>query len=66
MPRIVMTYELARAAASDAANSQMRANQRTAWDWDDYCLACRMLARLFPECNANPQAGLAPAMAVSY
>ena len=59
MIRIAMTYELAMAAAKDAANDQMRANRRTTWDMDDYNLACRTLARLCPECGANPKAGLA-------
>ena len=53
-----MTYAMARSTATDAANRQMKANRRTAWDEDDYNLACRTLARLFPECGANRNAGL--------
>ena len=58
-PKIVMTYEIARAAGVDAANHQMRSNHRTEWNLDDYNLACRTMARLFPQCGANPKAGLA-------
>jgi hypothetical protein len=43
-----MTPELARAAAMDAANRQMRAAGRSAWSEDDYRLACATLGRLQP------------------
>lgn len=54
----VMTYAIAHAAATDAANHQAKVNRR-AWTLEDYNLACRTLARLFPESGANPKAGLA-------
>lgn len=56
--RTVMTYALAMAAARDTANHQAKSNHRTEWTEDDYNLACRTLANLFPECGANPNAGL--------
>jgi uncharacterized protein with NRDE domain len=59
MRKPTMTYELALAAARDAANRQARANHRREWSQEDYDLACRTLARLYPECGANPNAGLA-------
>jgi len=54
-----ITYDIALAAAIDAGNNQMKANRRDKWNLDDYNLACRILARLHPECGANPKAGLA-------
>jgi hypothetical protein len=52
MPRPAMTPELARAAAADAANRQMRAAGRKAWSEDDYTLACATFERLWPlECE---------------
>lgn len=57
--KIEMTYDLALAAAKDAGNRQMKVNYRDAWNFDDYNLACRVLARLYPQCGANPNAGLA-------
>jgi len=54
-----MTYEIARVIAADTGNNQMRLNQRTVWNEEDYNLACRTLARLFPACGAKRQAGLA-------
>ena len=53
-----MTYAMAHSAATDVANRQMKANRRNMWNVDDYNLACRTLARLFPKCGANPNAGL--------
>lgn len=53
-----MTYQIAKSAAVDAANKQAKANRRAGWNVDDYNLACRTLANLFPECRANPNAGL--------
>ena len=53
------TYKTAHAAAWDAANNQMRVNGRAEWSYEDYCLACRTLARLYPDSGANPWAGLA-------
>ena len=48
MPRPVMTYALAMAAARDAATRQMRAAGRAAWSEDDYALACATFERLYP------------------
>ena len=45
---IDITYELAHAAGTDAANRQMRKAGRTAWSEDDYNLACRTMNELFP------------------
>ena len=42
----ILTYELAMSAARDAANRQMRANGRKAWNRDDYNAACIEFARL--------------------
>ena len=49
MPRIVMTRELAHAAATDAGNRAMRAGKRTVWSPEDYAVACREFDRLWPE-----------------
>ena len=46
-PKRVWTYELAMAAAKDAANAQMRKAGRKAWSEDDYNLACKTLERLY-------------------
>jgi hypothetical protein len=51
MPRLEMDRELARAAATDAANRQMRAAGRKVWSREDYDLACETFARLWPEKN---------------
>ena len=48
MPRPVMGYALAMAAARDAATRQMRAGGRVAWSEDDYALACATFERLYP------------------
>jgi hypothetical protein len=48
-PRPAMTQQLARAAATDAANRQMREAGRTKWNEDDYDLAAREFNRLWPE-----------------
>ena len=56
---ITATYEIAMAAGRDAATRQMRSNHRTAWSLEDYNLACRTMANLYPQCGANPKAGLA-------
>lgn len=42
----VLTYELAMAAARDAANLQMRANGRKKWNRDDYNAACVVFEEL--------------------
>jgi len=46
-----MSYQEVKAAAMDAANRRMKANRRDAWNVDDYNLACRTLARLWPSCE---------------
>lgn len=46
--RIQLTYELAIAAARDAANRRMRAGCRKQWDDDDYNAAVREFHRLIP------------------
>ena len=56
--RPCLSYEVAKAAATDAANHQARVNHRAAWSQEDYNLACRTLARLYPQSRANPRAGL--------
>lgn len=48
MTAITLTRELARAASCDAANRQMRAAGRTAWNEDDADLACAEFERLWP------------------
>jgi hypothetical protein len=63
VPRPVMAYALAMAAARDAANRQMRAAGRTAWSEDDYELACATFERLWPigsECAESHIASEAP------
>lgn len=42
----ILTNQLARAAATDAANRQMRKAGRQKWNASDYNLACREFARL--------------------
>ena len=41
-----MTYRMAMAAGQDAANRQMRAAGRTAWNEEDYATAARETNRL--------------------
>jgi hypothetical protein len=45
---MTMTYDLARAAAFDAANAQMRAAGREHWSEEDYILCCQTENRLWP------------------
>lgn len=59
MTKVLMTYDLAMATAKDAADRHAKANNRKSWHLDDYNLACRILARLYPTCGANNKAGLA-------
>jgi hypothetical protein len=47
MPRIVMTQELARAAATDAGNRHMRAGRRAKWNQDDFIAAACEFNRLW-------------------
>lgn len=42
-------YEIARAAAQDAATRQMMAQGRTRWNEDDYGLACATVTRILGE-----------------
>lgn len=46
---IALTRELARAAAHDAGNRHMREAGRTAWNAEDYEVACDEFERLWPE-----------------
>lgn len=48
MARILLTVEVARAAATDAGNEAMRASGRKAWSADDYNAACAEFDRLWP------------------
>ena len=59
---MAITYDIAMSAARDAANTQAKANKRQAWSREDYDLACRTLARLYPTCGANASAGLSKAV----
>lgn len=54
MGRIVLTEELARASAMDAANMQMRRSGRSAWNEEDANLAAQTLADLWPVCRQYP------------
>jgi len=45
---IVATYEMAMAAACDAANKRMRKAGRIKWNRADYNLMCRTFDRLLP------------------
>jgi hypothetical protein len=47
MPRIVMTQELARAAATDEGNRHMRSEGRTKWNQDDFIAAASMFNKLW-------------------
>ena len=49
VPGRQMTEDIARRAATDAANRSMRAAGRTRWGREDYDVACRELNRLWPE-----------------
>jgi hypothetical protein len=49
MTSVTLTYEIARAAATDAANRHMREACRTAWDEDDFQVACDTLDKLWFE-----------------
>lgn len=42
-----LTFAIAYAAATDAANKQMRKAGRDKWDADDYNLACETINRLW-------------------
>ncbi len=49
-----ITYEIARAAAMDAANRRMKAEGRMVWNQEDYNEACRELERLWPSTPKAP------------
>lgn len=49
-----ITEDVARAAATDAANRQMRQNGRIAWNRDDLRLCAKTLDLLCP-LNLNPE-----------
>ena len=53
--RIIVTYDLAYAAGTDAANRRMRAAGRNAWDEEDKSLAIRTMASLL---HYDPLTGL--------
>jgi hypothetical protein len=54
MPAITMTKDLAFAAGKDAANRQMRATGRAAWNVNDFNLAVRTESDLYPLCREFP------------
>lgn len=49
MKKIKWTWELARAAAQDEGNRNMRRNGRTEWNHEDYNAAARLLNTLADE-----------------
>lgn len=49
-----MTYSLAHAIGADAANRQMLACGRPAWNEEDFDLASRTLRNCFPLCAQVP------------
>ena len=55
-----MTYSLAHAIGTDAANRQMRASGRSAWNEEDYDLAARTFNDCFPPCAQLP--GIEPGL----
>jgi len=46
---VTLTRALAWAAATDEANRHMRRNGRSAWNEDDYNVACEAFYRLWPD-----------------
>ena len=52
-----MDHEIARAAAEDAANRQMRKAGRECWNEDDWNLACAEFERLTGEHRLNLPTG---------
>jgi hypothetical protein len=46
-----LTSDLAYAAATDAANANMRSHKRKAWSEDDFNVAARTKARLLGYCS---------------
>lgn len=55
MTRIIMTPELARAAATDAGNRSMRERGATRWNLDDYRRAARQFNLLVPNAFVLPK-----------
>lgn len=53
---ITMTYDLAMAAAWDAANRSMRKAGRKVWSVDDYNAAVDEFYRLMPKSDGAPMA----------
>lgn len=53
-PRLEITVALARAAATDAGNRNMRKNGRTKWTREDTLAAARVFFRLCPEAAILP------------
>ena len=51
---IPVTYEFAMAAGRDAATSNMRAHGRTAWNDEDYKIACATVAELLGRGHRQP------------
>ena len=48
MAKVELTMGLARAAAKDAADRNMREQRRTVWSAEDYRIACCELERILP------------------
>jgi len=46
MAKLELTYTIAHAAATDAANKRMREQSRQFWDFDDYAFAVATFNRL--------------------
>lgn len=61
MARMTMTSAMARAAAQDAANRQMRKAGRKKWSRADYNLAVRTFDRLWPSEGRVARRGAAKA-----
>lgn len=51
----ILAYDLAYAAAKDAANRRMRDAGRTIWDAEDYAAAVAEFKRLLPGPAKEPQ-----------
>ena len=52
---MTMTYRIAHAAGTDAANRQMRAAGRDTWNQEDAALAAATLRKCFPLCVEHPE-----------
>lgn len=48
MSKLRMTYQIAHAVATDAANRNMRADGRSVWSVDDYAIAAETMERVYP------------------